>query len=315
MKNILITKADVDWGHNGCDDVDKVYSLLAQGALVAFAEDGTLLNASTTELFKNFYFALGTQEGPIISPLIDYKTMKYTKSAYVAPVTKIIVVGAETSGNGALNFPSSLTAYIGKSASIMLIDKRYEPNDKRREKYYNVPISDASTNLSILTALVAQINADDTKICSAAVAAGNAGIVLTGLYGDFAYVNMGGVFELTTLATSGGTVGPRAYVAGNGTSAQILQLEKDYSPNRGNTSDPISSKTVLYNATSQVVSGETYTTTCITWRAKEGATNDRSNFEQELIIAIPHDEYDSGESGYVLDALLAVVNVAEDATE
>jgi len=303
----------VIYGHNGVNDVDEVYSGLVQGALVAFAEDGTYLDASTTELFKNFYFALGTQEGAIISPLIDYKTMKYSKSAYVAPVTPIIVVGAETGGNGVLNFPSSLTSYIGKSASIMLIDKRKEPHDKKREKYYNVPISDASTNLSILTALVAQITADDSKICSAAVAAGNAGIVLTGLYGDFEYVNMGGVFELTTLATSGGSV--RAYTPGNGTSAQILQLEKDYSPNRGNTTDPISSKTTLYNATSQVVSGETYTTYAITWRAKEGATNDRSNFEQELIIAVPTSEFSATETGYVLDALLAVVNVAEDAIE
>lgn len=312
MKSILITKGSVIYGHNGVNDVDEVYSLLAQGALVAFAEDGTYLDASTTELFKNFYFALGTQEGAIVSPLIDYKTFKYSKSAYVAPVTKIIVVGAETGGNGVLNFPSSLTSYIDKSASMLIVDKRKEHWDTRRDHYYNTPITAASTNLSILTALVAKINADPNRVCSAAVAAGNEGIVLTGLYGDIGYVNMGGVFENTTLATSGGSV--RAYVPGNGTSAQILQLEKDYSPNRGNTTEA-PSKTVLYNATSQVVSGETYTTYAITWKSKSGVTNDRDNFEQELIIAVPTSEFSATETGYVLDALLAVINVAADAIE
>lgn len=312
MKSILITKGSVIYGHNGVNDVDEVYSGLAQGALVAFAEDGTYLDASTTELFKNFYFALGTQEGAIVSPLIDYKTFRYSKSAYVAPVLPKIVIGAETGGNGVLNFPSSLTSYINKSASILVIDKRYEPFHSKQQHYYNVPITAASTNLSILTALVAAINADPNRVCSAAVATGNEGIVLTALYGDIAYGNMGGVFESTTLATTGDSV--RAYVPGNGTSAQILQLEKDYSPNRGNTTEA-PSKTVLYNATSQVVSGETYTTYCINWKSKEGVTNDRSNFEQELIIAVPTSEFSATETGYVLDALLAVVNVAADAIE
>jgi hypothetical protein len=309
MKQILIGRSTVIYGYNSCDDVDEVYSALATGALVAFASDGTYLDGSTTELFKDFYFCLGTPEGAITTPLINYKTFAYKKTVYVAPVLPIIIVGAETGGNGVLNFPASLTSYIGKSASMLIIDKRKQPNDKSREHWYTVPITSVSTNLTILTALVAAINADTNHICTAAVAAGNAGIVLTALYGDMAYANMGGVFESTTLATSGGSF--QAYVEGTGTYAEISQLEQDYSPLRGNINSNVLT-TVLWSPTKMAVSGITYTVYSITWTSAQTQLDRNANFENNLLIAVA-----SGDSALIaiLDALFAVVNVAADAIE
>ena len=311
MKQILITKTGVIYGYNGVNTLDEVYSGLAQGALVAFTEDGTYLDGATTELFKNFYFVLGTQEGPITTPIINYKTFSYSKDAYVAPVMPIRVIGTEAGGNGALNFPASLTTYIGKSASIMLVDKRYPPNDKRREKYYTVPITAVSTNASILTAIVAAITADTKKICSAALAGGSAGIVLTGLYGDFDWVNMGGVFENTTQATAGGSFA--AYVIGHGTYAQVLQIEKDFSPLRGNTSNTLL-RDALFSVTWQAVTAITYNIYTLRWHAEQEAIYGTEVPKwQELLIAVPTTEYDATETGTVLDALLPVINVAADA--
>lgn len=309
MKQILITKGSVIYGYNGVDDVDKVYSLLGNGALVAFADDGTYLDAATTELFKNFYFALGTQEGPIVTPLINYKTFAYHKVDYVAPVLPIKTLGTDADGDGRINWPASLTPYIGKSASIMLVDKRYAPNDKRREKYYSVPITATSTQTTILTALVAAITADPHKIVSVALYS-TTGIIMTALYGDFEYVNMGGVFENTTVGTSGGSF--QAYVKGQGTYADILALEKEFSPDRGNINSVMLNQE-LYHPTSQAVSDETYGVYVITWRAEPGVVNDTFNKEQTLIIAVPTSEDSATETEYVLDALLAVVNVAADA--
>lgn len=312
MKQLLVTKAGVIYAHNSVDHPDEIANL-SQGALTGFDIEGTHINGSTTELFKDFYFILGTQEGPITTPVISYKTFTYSKDVYVAPVMPIRVIGTEAGGDGAINFPASLTAYIGKTAELMLVDKRYAPHDKRREKYYGVLITSVSTTATILTALAAQITADTNKICTAAIVGAGTGLILTGLYGDFDWVNMGGVFENTTQATAGGSFA--AYVIGHGTSAQLLQIEKDLSPLRGNTSFD-DKRSNFYNVTSQVVSGETYHIYTLRWRAEQEAIYGTETPKwQELLIAVPDSEYDATETGTVLDALLPVINVAADAIE
>ena len=301
MKQILIGRSAVIYAYNTVTDVDEVYSLLATGALVAFDIDGTLLTTGVTHILKDFYFCLGTPEGAITTPVINYKTFAYKKTVYVAPVLPIFVLGAETGGDGVLNFPASLTSYIGKSANLLIIDQRKAVHNKSREHYYSVPITDVSTNLTILTALVAQITADTNKICSALVTDSNTGIRLTALYGDMAVTNMGGVFESTTFGTNDNF---RAYVEGTGTYEEIAQLEYDYSPLR--SFNPLTLNYQALTPSKMAVSGITYTVYSITWRSAQGQLDRDENFEQNLIIAVA-----SGDAALItiLDLICAQVNV------
>lgn len=329
MRQILITKGDVNYAYDGADDITGADEItgLADGALACLEKNGTLVDDTLPNVTQDaIYFALGrTSYGPLLTPLIDIASLKYQKTAYVAPVAKVIVVGSNTDGGTTYNcnLPSSPVA--GTTAEIMLIDQDKPHHDRTREKIYQYVVKTGDTAATIEAAIIAKINADANRIATAAeidstnhdgfsltaVTAGNnfsvvcGGILAEADVLEYKEIKHAGTAGLTEGYASGVSTVVVANVVGMGTPAQITELELDYSTELGNTG--LDSRGVeLYSAASRVVSTATYTTYVLTWTTpSDNPLIPKPNMTQQLVIAVPSGDTGAGKTIAALDAILA----------
>lgn len=329
MRQILITKGDVNYAYDGSDDItgaDEITSL-SDGALACLEKDGTLVDDTLPNVTQDaIYFALGrTTNGPLITPLIDLATLKYQKTAYVAPVAKVVVVGSNTNAGTTYNcnLPSSPVA--GTIAEIMIINQDKSHHDRTREKIYQYQVKTGDSAASIQTAIIALINADANRIVNAlevdatnhdgfkltAITAGNNfSVVCGGILADadvleYKEIKHAGTAGLTEGYTAALTAVVVANVVGMGTVAQIAEMELDYSTELGNNG--LDSRGVeLYSAPSRVVAGATYTTYLLTWTTpSDNPLIPQPNMTQQLVISVPAGDTGAGKTIAALDSILA----------
>jgi hypothetical protein len=318
------TKIDNSTAIAGIWEIDD----LQNGTLAVFDGDGTLIDGSTPVVETDtILFALGADGGTnvstIVSPVIDRTSLSVTKNVYVAPVAKVMVIGNYTTGvTYNLNLPT-LTA--GLTGSIKLVDLTKDHYDTSRYINYEYTIKSGETATSLVTAIVALINADTDGIVTADVTDADNGFSLTsktagkdfsataeGVFADADVLEYKNIVRaktagLTVGYTSGLTATVVANVTGNGTYAQILELEKDSVVERGNSNFPAYND-LFFKEVSRAVSGKTYTVYTLTFRTPaDNLLKPQNNPIQMLNIAIVSDDTTAGLNITCLDAIFDVL--------
>lgn len=324
MEHFLVTKASVNYALDqatgdiaGAWDIDN----LEDGALAIFDMDGSLVDdaapAVTGDWISIAVGRYGSDNKLNIINGIDRATLSYQKQAYEAPVAKVLYIGDDNdAATYSLNLPNPLVP--GTSAIIRFINRELPEYDTTRESVVEYVIQDGDTEADVQDGLVAAFNAHaiagalataaesstTANLLGISITANTAGkdftVVCEGILEDadileYQYVNK--VYNAAyTYAT--------AHNKGHGTSAQVKQVESDFSPHKGNINSNYLGNQ-LYTESSNVVTGETYTTYTLTWRHPRNSEfpSDQS-VKQRLVIAIPHDETGAGKAITAMDTIL-----------
>jgi len=325
MRRLLIGLAAAGYSTGVAAGVWQIDSL-ADGSLAFFENDGTLIDGTTPVITQDSVFvALGrTTVGAERSVLIDRGTLSYNKYAYLAPRAKIMVHGDDGTGAatlGKLVFP---TIVAGQTYGYVITDNSKPVETTSRTKIYPYTAITGDTATTILTKVVALINADTTRVCNAAILSTNLGVSFTGITAgvDFKalpYMEMktlvagmvvegigaggaatsaiidGVFYSATTTITLTVKYGhspvllvQSGYV-GEGTAAEIKATELEYSPEQGNI-NAWRMINELWKVPSRVVTGQTYTCYVIEWIAPNTNVNIGQldgNPKQTLVLAIP----------------------------
>lgn len=280
MKSLYVVKSGETLGDDGSSVIAGAWDIdtLNAGALAIFDSEGNLIDpASIAFSGSKIYFGLGTADGPALSSVLIPRTATYKYQAYVAPVAAVKYLGSDTAagaGNGSLNLPSSLT--VGDVVGVDIIDlEKPEWETTRIHRYEfvvnenHVLTGDVAGN--VIYDLVTMINADADRLVNAVQmedgSNNNDGIRFTAITAghDFGIGIVPGVLGNADVVTdyaingeyNGSVTNPVPNQKGVGTSAQILQLEKDVASWLGDhKSEKYSGD--LYNRASQVVNGATY---------------------------------------------------------
>ena len=258
-------------------------NLLDTGALAMFTEDMILVtnaNKGTVLVDKQkVIIAVGNQlsAGAGVVTAKTYLSvpiprgqgfMTYEKVPYVAPVLLTKFVGNDGT-IGALNMPTFVSGAI---ASIKIIDttpglRTIGAVEQQEIFRYNYESNASDSNLTIITKLIAKINADPNRIVNATVVGSQVGINLTAIaFGTtFSIALDDALVGATVEQPEGSSVGSSvAMKIGVGTSDQILAIEDLYSVERGKTSRQYFA-TQYYSNPSLVVSGTTYNQYTMQW--------------------------------------------------
>jgi len=318
------TKVDNSTAIAGIWEID----LLQNGTLAVFDGNGTLIDGATPVVETDtVLFALGagaiTNVSTIVSPVIDRTSLSVTKNVYVAPVAKIMVIGNYTTGaTYNLNLPTLTT---GLTASVKLVDLSKEHYDTSRYINYEYTIKSGETATTLVAAMIALINADADGIVTATQTDADNGFSLTAKTAgkDFSATAEGVLSEadileyknivraktagLTVGYTSGLTATVVANVTGNGTYAQILELEKNSLADRGNSGYPAYND-LFFKEVTRAVSGKTYTVYTLTFRTPaDNLLKPQNNPIQSLDIAVVSDDTTTGLNIACLDAIFDVL--------
>lgn len=208
MKELLVVKTGTTYGQvNGnaptsglitpATSIDK----LDDGTLAVVEVNGAFVNGvAPTPTDSRLYFCIGrTTYGTKKSNIIERGgIVEWKKNAYVAPVAKIMTIGAgdATETGFTLNPPSTVTVGMNFGVSVIDIDKVATWTYLEAVKNYNyqAKAGDIATGTSALTnvylKLMAVINADPNRlvnVTSKTLGANIAGLVFTAIN----YVNFG----------------------------------------------------------------------------------------------------------------------------
>lgn len=294
----------------GMNEID----LLDTGALAFFTEDGVLItnaNKATALVDKEkILVAVGNQlTGSAAKAFISVPIprgqgkVRYEKVAYVAPVKLTKFVGSDGT-IGALNMP---TFAVGNIAAIKITDttlglRSMGAIDKQEIFRYEYEAIPGDTNNTMITKLIAKINADSDCPVNATVVGSQAGINITAdNYGTTFTIGLDEALIGATVEQPEGTIGSSvAMVAGTGTSDQVLALEDTFSAERGNT-NRLWLAGSYYSNPSLVTSGATYNQYTIHWSGeRSSSTGPQFTYKFVCIIAAPA----AGTQETILEAIL-----------
>ena len=234
--NLVVAKPTVAYAaKTGGGTIANIYeiNLLAPGAIAIFTEENVLVTTSTSAGSlvgtQQFWIACGSLDGraAIKTAPIDRNAFHQLKTAYVAPVKQVTIVGENSAGNGSLNLPVTLVTDTSAFLRIAEITGTYQAGDKLT---YEVPVAVGETQHTLVAKMVAMINNNVQSIVVAApvVDTGvNVGITLTAK--DFGVAFEVGYAELFANATiwKNGNGTSVTVVQGQGTLAQLTQLEQE----------------------------------------------------------------------------------------
>lgn len=294
MKEIVIAKAvtysaKVGGGTiSGYNEVD----LLLPGAVAIFTEDEVLITTATLPAaianVKQFYIAVGQTDKngsnrSYVSQLVDRSAFHRSYCAYVAPVNQAIYVGYDGAA-GTLNLPGTLIPGTIASMSIGVEKEGVEPHVMWSS--YQHMVTSVDTDTTIVTDLVAQINADTrpwAKWTAAVIGVSpNLGISITST--ENGQILLSSVDELLQYATRG-ILTPIVY--GKGTPAQIAAEELETSSQDGNT-NRVLYPAQFYSKPSQVDTTAQYATYTFEWEQERRQNhNAKAGFIKKLTVAVP----------------------------
>lgn len=170
---------------SGITSINDINSL-ADGSIACIEDHGALVDAlapAPTGDYVRFYLGRTTY-GVYRSCLVARRNFKYDKTSYSAPVAKIIQLGSE----GANTTPdlNMTTVAAGVMYTIQIIDLEKDVYDNTRNHIFSYTAIAGDTNVTVITDLVAQINADTYCPCTATDSSAggppytDCGITLTG---------------------------------------------------------------------------------------------------------------------------------------
>lgn len=277
---------------------------LVTGGIAIFTEAGALVTvanmAAALDDVKNIVIAVGNQQSAaaqkafLTIPIPRIGT-NYSKSAYTAPVKLRKFVGQD-GATGALNMPTfvladrpvALLKIINTTPGLRSMGASVEGQEIFRYSYQAV---NGDTNNTMITKLIAKINADPDRIVNATVVGAQLGIQLDARdFGTTFAMSMDEALQYATKEEPEGTLGNAIAINfGIGTSDQVATLEDLYMTLRGKT-QRIEFVSTHFSHPSLVISGETYNLYTMGWNgfrtsAMEGS---QSVGHFEVVVALPN---------------------------
>lgn len=308
MNQIVVTKEVVYSYNTSAAAITNIKQIndLETGSLAIFTEAGVLVTAANMATVlddvKKCYFAVGNQQSAASAksmitvpfPRVG-GNVNYTKQAYAAPVKLKKFVGDDgtTSGTG-LNMP---TYANGNIVAIKIVNttsglRTIGAVDEQEVFRYEYTGIAGDTNNTMITKLIAKINADGNRIVNATVVGSQAGIALETVdYGVTFSIGLDEALQGATVEQpEGGTVGVSVAINyGIGTSAQVAALEDMYSAERGNTTKYAPLAIKYYSNPSLVVDAETYNIYTIQWDGDRSMPlGNQATNRFTIVVAIPN---------------------------
>lgn len=316
MNKILVAKSTTYGAKIGggvIADINETNQLL-DGAIAIFSETGVLLTAANVVASmadkKRIYIAVGSgsaTQGADIAEMIPRLKTNFIKKDYVAPAKVRQFIGSNgTSGD--FNEPATLVA--GTEAFVRITDLSSGLLTTGQDtKRYSEVVLEGDTITTVMTRLIAQINADVDAIVTATAVGAITGVQLDAknFSVNFAISLDGILISATTDSAESPVTGTSAAVAlneGSGTYTQVLATEKLFSPQMGNT-NKIMQPDLWYSRGFKAVSGATYDLYNIAWMGKKPHTvnGDMNTIAMEVIVALP----DGATSQAAVEAVFAEV--------
>lgn len=278
-------------------------NLLADGAIAIFTSESEMVTAANVATIlidkKGIYIAVGSGSattGAYITTTVGRLGANYEKKAYVAPVKTVKYVGFDgTTAGTALNLP---TLVAGAEAFLKILDttsgKRQVGSEYANEiNSYSYVVKTGDTDVTIVAALVAQINARavSTVVAAQVGTTGNAtlGMSFTAKeFGQTFSIALDGIFTSAVKVEAEGTITGVAVAPtyGEGTYEQVLALEDLYSAAKGNT-NKLMQPALWYSAPSMAVSGKTYTMYNMQWTGRhDRAIGSQATTNMQVIVAL-----------------------------
>ena len=277
---------------SGIDQIDQ----LDAGAFAVFTDNNVLLTAANANTVfttlpdkKEIYFAVGLGDAVIgakVSQKVNRQDIDIYRANYVAPVAPVTFIGQDSGGTGALNLPALVA---GDEAIIRVEDTSAGtfPAPFSSKNYCSYVVKPGETATTLLAAIVAKFNANPDKVATLAVIGTTLGISVTGnTAGMTMAVSADGILNNATKEENG--VGASvASVIGNGTGAQVLELELDYDTEEGDT-NRVMQPSVWWKVNKQSVAVTKYDLLNIHWgQYKADPITSQKASNQQIIIASP----------------------------
>lgn len=345
MRDILITKSGVNYGDNGggADSLLGAWDSdnLLDGSIQFLNKSGAVISSAGAGVVDDEVYAIlgRTNEKADSVFMIDRNTFKYNKRVYQAPVAKVLYGGwSQASCKQDMYLPTSLA--VGDVAGLWIIDEEKPVEDRSREKYYSyaavsgdVLTGTAANN--IIARLVNAVNSNpfNPPICTLfamANGANNAGIRFTAnTAGHNFTVRFDGIFAHADI-TEGGTANTNCIVnnvyvpsgsmisvtgnattlavgqtRGDGTAAQISDIEVDFATEKGFNVNDANPYLGGWKAAFRTVAGAAYTVYTCTWTPiNSRILMNEADPECQLLIAVP-----SGDAAMIaiMDVVLAAL--------
>lgn len=306
MKQILIGKSTPVYGQkNGTTSAISginELNLLDDGAVAVFTEGPTGMtlvtaaNAATVlDDVKKVIIAVGnyTADSKSILSVPIPRDADFKMQAYIAPVKLRKFVGYDgTTAGTSLNLPSTLV--VGTEATLKIINTTIHLRTTGDEvERYNDVVRTGDTNATLMTRLIAKVNANADRVADATAIGSVTGIQLDARnYGSSFDIALDGIL-ISSTKEEPEAIAPQvagisvALKYGHGTYDQIAALEEAYSAERGNTNKLVETAS-WYNKNSLAVLGQTYNTYTIAWNGKKTSSLGGSDtYRFEIVIPIP----------------------------
>lgn len=300
MRQLIAGLVDESIGFGLADGntVDDIDDLTEGGITLVNTDDNQLVtnDGANDQLIANdlsdearVYFVAKVNGKLIKSNHINPKTLKWSKTDYVAAVAKVSTIGGV--GVATIFDHADIDEYIGGYFSITIVDLSKPTYDGTRYHNYESLIKQGDTVAGLINGLVTKINNDPKAIVTASGAVtteGNEEIVFTA---DTETTNFqvipGDLLEDMPIDSSDAVGSPVDFVGGTGLGAQLAEIETDYSTHRGY--NPLArEKDNLYSAENLINPSTNYDVFVINWTAYDDnvlGTMDRKP-EQKLLIAV-----------------------------
>lgn len=230
MANLIIAKdkAYADNGAAGTVTEFQGLASLSEGSIVVFDDENNILNGSTVaaDVAKGQFFQvayMGADGELIKSPAIPFNCHHQTKKIPVTAVKQAVVLGEHTGGSGDTNLPSLV---VGDDAEIVIIqrdERGFQVGNVHRYRHVVVTGDDEE---SILDALIAQVNADEDAIVTAAAVTNTTtvGIIFTAKENKTIFTVRGAEILANATITYDGTNGSVYHVYGKGDVTELTAL-------------------------------------------------------------------------------------------
>jgi hypothetical protein len=213
---------------------------LAAGAITIAREDNNVLVhfASATRVFDTplgadtkLKFVQGTGAAPRYSPVINPKTLVWTKQVYAAPVAKVVTLGRNAGGTIAnWNLPTIDASHVGKVASIRISDLSKPLEQLNAHTSVEQTIVQGDTSGSVHTKLLAKLQKLQGKFYATVtgnISGTNYGFTFTGIVGKNFIVK-------AELLLAGSTIAiPTPFNGGRGLAKDLAVDEKNYATELG----------------------------------------------------------------------------------
>lgn len=248
-------------------------------------------------------FIQGTNDVPVLSPVINPFTLTWYATGFTAPLPKIVSIGRNTAGvgNWTLAADGNLDSFIGEYAKIRIYDLSAEPGVTNKVVIVEHLIRQGDTNATVSAALLTKLQAYEGVYYESVVrnnAGADWGFTFTGLNRK----NFRVISELL-LANTPVTV-EQAYREGHGLASVLSELEKKYASRKGrNNTNWLQND--LYTSDFYIDPNTNYDVFVLTWTDPNkhyiGAGTDP--MIQTLLVAIPLGGNQAGQLGHFLNKI------------